>query len=201
MGGSSFGKVVTKVVDPFNLGNSKFVKSARKIIDPLNIMDPLNVLPGSGKPVGTWDKNFGAPVMNWLNPKQSSYAPMTKGVSNDPKYFAQQQQMVADMQLKNQANQLKQQAQLSNLRSQLPSYSTSASSPSLTQAPQATQAPQTAKTSTTPATLAQSKIDDTTALSDMPTEFIYKPSTAKIESIAANTFQMPDMSNIKFGGV
>lgn len=58
MGGSSFGKVVTKVVDPFNLGNSKFVKTARKIIDPLNIMDPLNVLPGSGKPIGTWDKTL-----------------------------------------------------------------------------------------------------------------------------------------------
>lgn len=197
MGGSSFGKVVTKVVDPFNLGNSKFVKSARKIIDPLNIMDPLNVLPGSGKPVGTWDKNFGAPVMNWLNPKQSSYAPMTKGLSSNPKYFAEQQKMLADMQMQNQANQLKQQAKLANLRSQAPLYPTS-NSASITQSGQA---PSSEKPSTTPATLAQSKIGDTTAPSDIPTEFIYKPATSTTKSVTANVFQMPDMSTIKFGGV
>lgn len=185
MGGSSFGKVVTKVVDPFNLGNSKFVKSARKIIDPLNIMDPLNVLPGSGKPVGTWDKNFGGPLMNWLNPKQSSYAPMTKGLSSNPQYFAQQQQMLNNMRQQ-------QQAKLANVRAQGQAYPTAAP----------TQSVKTAQTSTTttPVALAQSKVSDTTAHADMPTEFIYKPATAQTKTVAANTFQMPDMSSIKFGG-
>jgi hypothetical protein len=186
MGGSSFGKVVTKVVDPFNLGNSKFVKSARKVIDPLNIMDPLNVLPGSGKPVGTWDKNFGGPLMNWLNPKQSSYTPMTKGLSRDPQYFAQQQQMLANMRQQ-------QQAKLANLRTQKDIYSTATSAPA-----QVTQS-----TAVSPATtaLAQKPVDDTTAPSDMPTEYIYKPATTTAKNVAANTFQMPDMSSIKFGGV
>ncbi len=91
--GKTFGKVTTKIVDPFGIGNTKFGRTVKKVVDPLNIMDPLNVLPGKGEKWGTFDKNYGAPLMNWLNPKQSSYAPMTKGLSNDPKYFAQQQQI------------------------------------------------------------------------------------------------------------
>lgn len=188
MGGSSFGKVVTKVVDPFNLGNSKFVKTARKIIDPLNIMDPLNVLPGSGKPIGTWDKNFGAPLMNWLNPKQSSYAPMTKLLSSNPQYFQQQQQMLQNMQAQ-------QKAKLANLRSEAPAY------PAATQAT-TTKSPVSSSSATTPttATLAQTKSSDTSSASDLPMEFGYKPPTTIPKVATANTFSLPNMSDIKFGG-
>ena len=178
--GKTFGKLTTKVVDPFGIS-----KPLRRIIDPLNIMDPLNVLPTSGEKWLTADKNFGAPLMNWLNPKQSSYAPMTKGLSRDPQYFAQQQQMLNNMRQQ-------QQAKLANIRAQGQAYPTAAP----TQSVEIAQAP----TTTTPVALAQSKVSDTTAPADMPTEFIYKPATATTKSVAANTFQMPDMSNIKFGG-
>ena len=196
MGGSSFGKVVTKVVDPFNLGNSKFVKSARKVIDPLNIMDPLNVLPGSGKPIGTWDKNFGAPLMNWLNPKQSSYAPMTKGLSSNPQYFQQQQQMLQNMQAQQQSKQAQQQSKLANLRSQAPSYP-AATQTTTAQVPASSSASATAPST---ATLAQTKSSDTAIASDLPIEFGYKPPTTTSKVATANTFSLPNMSDIKFGG-
>jgi len=184
--GKTFGKVTTKIVDPFGIGNTKFGRTVKKVVDPLNIMDPLNVLPGKGEKWGTFDKNYGAPLMNWLNPKQSSYAPMTKGLSRDPQYFAQQQQMLNNMRQQ-------QQAKLANIRAQGQAYPTAAP----TQSVETAQAP----TTTTPVALAQSKVSDTTAPADMPAEFIYKPATASIKSVAANTFQMPDMSSIKFGGV
>lgn len=182
MGGSftkQFGKLTTKVVDPFGIS-----KPLRKIIDPLNIMDPLNVLPTSGDKWLTADKNFGGPVQKWLgiNQKSSDFYPMTKGLSSNPQYFAQQQEVLNNMRQQ-------QQAKLANLRSQGEIYPTATS--------QISEAP----TTTSPATLAQSKVGDTTSSADMPTEFIYKPATAKTNAIAANTFQMPDMSSIKFGGV
>lgn len=179
--GKTFGKLTTKVVDPFGIS-----KPLRKIIDPLNIMDPLNVLPTSGEKWLTADKNFGAPLMNWLNPKQSSYAPMTKGLSSNPQYFAQQQQMLNNMRQQ-------QQTKLANLRSQGDIYP---SAPSETS--QVT--PTTTAETTTAAPLAQTKVGDTTTPTDVPIDFIYKPATAKNQAMTANTFQMPDMSNIKFGG-
>ena len=206
MGGSSFGKVVTKVVDPFNLGNSKFVKSARKIIDPLNIMDPLNVLPGSGKPVGTWDKNFGAPVMNWLNPKQSSYAPMTKGLSSNPQYFAQQQKMLQNLKASSDLDIARKQASNARLASSNPSIASSpneitklTSEPLIIPAnPQINQSSNQSMPSAY--NLAQTKITDNISPSDLPMDFSYKPSNKEIKVATANTFQMPDMSSIKFGG-
>ena len=165
-------------------------KPIRKVIDPLNIMDPLKILPGSSagftnKPF-QFDKNYALGLFN--APKnQGTYAPMTKGVSRDPQYFAQQQQMLANMRQQ-------QQAKLANLRTQGSSY------PTTTTSAQGSQAPQSTTTAPATTALAQSKVGDTTDPSDMPTEFIYKPATAPTKSVAANTFQMPDMSNIKFGG-
>jgi hypothetical protein len=123
---------------------------------------------------------------------------MTKGLSSNPQYFAQQQKMLANMQMQNQSEQLKQQAKLANLRSQAPLYPTSNSASASVQNVQALQ---TEKPIATSATLAQSKVSDTTAPVDMPTEYIYKPATSQNPIVAANTFQMPDMSSIKFGGV
>jgi hypothetical protein len=165
-------------------------KPIRKIVDPLNIMDPFRILPGSSagftnKPF-TFDKNFALGLFN--APKnQGTYTPMTKGLSSNPQYFAQQQQMLNNMRQQ-------QQAKLANLQSQGQAYPTTAA----TQSVETAQAPTT--TTTTPVALAQSKVSDTTAPADMPTEFIYKPATAQTKTVAANTFQMPDMSSIKFGG-
>lgn len=166
-------------------------KPIRKIVDPLNIMDPLRILPGSSagftnKPF-TLDPNFGGPLKKlFAGGGGSSYTPMTKGLSSNPEYFAQQQQMLNNMRQQ-------QQAKLANMRAQGQAYPTAAP----------TQSVKTAQTSTTktPVALAQSKVSDTTAPADMPTEFIYKPATAQTKTVAANTFQIPDMSNIKFGGV
>jgi hypothetical protein len=163
-------------------------KPIRKIVDPLNIMDPFRILPGSSagftnKPF-TFDKNFALGLFN--APKnQGTYTPMTKGLSSNPQYFAQQQQMLNNMRQQ-------QQAKLANLQSQGQAYPTTAA----TQSVETAQAP----TTTTPVALAQSKVSDTTAPADMPTEFIYKPATAQTKAVAANTFQIPDMSSIKFGG-
>ena len=187
MGGSfikQFGKLTTKVVDPFGIS-----KPLRKIIDPLNIMDPLNVLPTSGDKWLTADKNFGAPLMNWISPKQSSYAPMTKGLPSNAQYFQQQQQMLQNMQAQ-------QQAKLANLRTQSPTYPTTTAA---TTAPATTTT--TAATAPTTATLAQTKIGDTTMPSDLPMDFTYKPTTTTPKVATANTFSLPNMSDIKFGGV
>lgn len=186
MGGSSFGKtfgkVTTTLVDPFGIRNTQFGKTVRKVVDPLNIVDPFNILPGKGEKWGTFDKNYALGLFN--APKnQGTYIPMTKGLSSNPQYFAQQQQMLNNMRQQ-------QQSKLANLRTQDGLFSPSASTKA--------QPIQSTPDAATGTTLAQSKISDTNAPADMPTEF-YKPTKAT-QAIAANTFQMPDMSNIKFGG-
>jgi type II secretory pathway pseudopilin PulG len=194
MGGSftkQFGKLTTKVVDPFGIS-----KPLRKIIDPLNIMDPLNVLPTSGDKWLTADKNFGAPLMNWLNPKQSSYTPMTKGLPSNAQYFQQQQQMLQNMQAQQQIKQAQQQSKLANLRSQAPSYP-AATQTTTAQVPASSSASATAPST---ATLAQTKSSDTASASDLPMEFGYKPPTKDLKVASANTFSLPNMSDIKFGG-
>lgn len=118
----------------------------------------------------------------------SGYYPMTKGLNTNPQYFLQQQQMLANM--RQQQNQ-----KLANMMSQKDIYPTSISSVEQFQTSQTI--PETPPVSQ----LAQSKVSDTNAPADMPTELIYKPASSTIKNIAANTFQMPDMSNIKFGGV
>ena len=168
-------------------GYKKFHKAVTKVIDPFNLVDPLNVLPTSwmaGKKPFTFDKDYGKLQWNLGSPA-GSYAPMTKGLSSNPQYFAQQQEMLNNMRQQ-------QQAKLANIRAQGQAYPTTAP----TQSVETAQAP----TTTTPVALAQSKVSDTTAPADMSTEFIYKPATAQTQTVAANTFQMPDMSSIKFGG-
>ena len=109
--------------------------------------------------------------------------------------FAGQNQMLANMQAQSSANAARQQASLNQLRSSSPLFPTMPAPETSTQIAQSTPA------ISAPATVAQSKIDGTTsAASDLPVEFVYKPATSTSKSIAANTFNLPDMSNIKFGG-
>lgn len=133
-------------------------------------------------------KSVVKPVKNWISPTNTEFYPMTKGLSSNPQYFQQQQQMLQNMQAQ-------QQAKLANLRSQAPSYPTTTA---------ATTAPATATTTTattpTTATLAQTKIADTNMPSDLPMDFTYKPTNATPKVATANTFSLPNMSDIKFGG-
>jgi hypothetical protein len=188
MGGSftkQFGKLTTKVVDPFGIS-----KPLRKIIDPLNIMDPLNVLPTSGDKWLTADKNYGGAAQKWLglNQKSSDFYPMTKGLSSSPEFFLNQQQFQGNINLQNQKR-------LNDLRLKGQSYQTAQT---VAPAIETTQQPTTENQNIG---LAQSQINDTTS-TDMPADFIYKPSTAtKTNNIAANSFKTPDMSGIRFGGI
>jgi hypothetical protein len=95
MGGSQFGKtfgrVTTKIVDPFGIGKTKFGKTVMKVIDPLNIMDPLNVLPGKGEKWGTLDKNYGGAARGWLGLDKKS-----GGGSYQPRDYSSIQKMVAN---------------------------------------------------------------------------------------------------------
>lgn len=81
--GKTFGKVTTTMVDPFGINKTKFGKTIRKVVDPLNIMDPLNVLPGKGEKWGTFDKNYGGPAQKWLGINQPApYTPPKYDFSN-----------------------------------------------------------------------------------------------------------------------
>jgi hypothetical protein len=179
----------------FHKSLGQVYKPIRKIVDPLNIMDPFRILPGSSagftkKGAFTLDPNFGGPLKKMLGGGGggSSYTPMTKGLSSNPEYFQQQQQMLQNMQAQ-------QREKLANLRTQSPTYPTTTAA---TTSPATTTA--TAATSPTTATLAQTKSSDTTMPSDLPMDFSYKPPTATPKVATANTFSLPDMSSIKFGG-
>ena len=153
-------------------------------------MDPLNLMPAKGEKWGTWDKNFGGPALGWLgiNQESSDFYPMTKGLSSSPEFFLNQQQLQANINLQNQKR-------LNDLRSKGQSYQTAE-----TVAP-AIETIQQPTTENQNIGLAQSQINDTTS-TDMPADFIYKPSTAtKTNKIAANSFKTPDMSGIRFGGI
>ena len=187
------------------MGGNKILGGLRKTVDPLGLTGGENIFGGhlyKGKPFG---KNVGTGITKMFDPlgllggenifggrtygrtnSQGTYAPMTKGLSSNPQYFAQQQQMLNNMRQQ-------QQAKLANLQTQGQTYPNAVAP---IQSVETAQAP----TTTTPVALAQSKVDDTTAPADMPTEYIYKPATARTSTVAANTFQMPDMSSIKFGG-
>jgi len=131
-------------------------------------------------------KNSGTPVQrafhqfihksynNMMNPQGGSSYAMPKSSFDTSGMFAQQNQMLQDMQTK-------QRASNANLRSQSPSYSSGE-----------TQQPTT--------TLAQSKISDSNMPIDFPSELLGK-SSASPKIAQSNTFQIPDLSNIKFGGV
>jgi hypothetical protein len=207
MGGSAFGKqfgkITTKIVDPFGINKTQFGKTVRKVIDPLNIMDPLNVLPGQGEKWGTLDKNYGGPLMNWISPKQSSYVPMTKGLPSNAQYFQQQQQMLQNLKASSDldiARRKASNAQLASskpLISSLPTQENQVSNQVSNQvANQVSNQPSIPPASN----LAQTKISDTNMPSDLPMEFSYKPPTTTSKIATANTFSLPNMSDIKFGG-
>jgi hypothetical protein len=134
-------------------------------------------------------KSVVKPVKNWISPTNTEFYPMTKGLSSNPQYFQQQQQMLQNMQAQ-------QQSKLANLRSEAPSY------PAATPQTTTTQSPVSSSSATTPttATLAQTKSSDTASASDLPMEFGYKPPTKDLKVATANTFSLPNMSDIKFGG-
>jgi hypothetical protein len=106
MGGSSFGKkfgkITTSIVDPFGIGKSKFGKTVMKVVDPLNIMDPMNVLPGKGEKWGTYDKNYGGAARGWLGLDKGSgggnlYKPRDYSSLQKMSENNQSNQMVGDM--------------------------------------------------------------------------------------------------------
>lgn len=221
MGGNAFSKTMTKVVDPFNwspkVSNSWFgksMKAASKVIDPLNIMDPMTVLPTSaamGKKPYVFDTTYGGAAQKWLgiNQGSSNYSPpnfKSKKIDNSA-FMAQQQQMLQN---------LKQNSDLDIARKQASNVKLASSNPSITPSPneiiQMTSGPlivpfqpeinQSSNQSTPSAyNLAQTKITDNISPSDLPMDFSYKPSNKDLKVATANTFKMPDLSNIKFGGV
>jgi len=210
MGGSlkPIQKTMGNIVDPFNLSPKiskswvgKSIRAINKVVDPLNIMDPVGVLPSSwaaGKTPFTFDKTYGGAAQKWLgiNQKSSNFYPMTKGLSSNPQYFQQQQQMLQNMQAQQQSKQAQQQSKLANLRSQAPSYP-AATQTTTAQVPVSSSASATAPST---ATLAQTKSSDTASASDLPMEFGYKPPMKDLKVATANTFSLPNMSDIKFGG-
>jgi len=193
MGGSF--KKITKVVNPFYLPQKIFkgTELAKWTNVPLhNWVSGEKSFTESLRTTGTpieqainnWVLNTGG---NIISPRQpNSYAPMTKGLPSNSQYFEQQQQLLQKMQAQ-------QQAKIANLRTQAPSYP--ATVPKTT-----TTASTTAATAPTTATLAQTKIGDTNVPADLPMDFTYKPTTTTPKVATANTFSLPNMSDIKFGG-
>lgn len=180
----------------------KVYQPVRKVIDPLNIMDPFNILPGAslggGRKPFSFDKNYGGPLAKMLGGGggSSSYS-MPRSQMDTSGMFAAQNQMLASMKSQSASDLARRQASNEALRSSSPLFPTIP-----TQA--ATQST-TSVATTTPATstpsIAQSKISDTTASADLPVEFVYKPASTQQKYVASNQFDLPDMSNIKFGGV
>lgn len=204
MGGSftkSVGTFVTKNLDPLHqVGLGKYSAKLRKVIDPLNIMDPLNVLPTSGGKWLTVDKNYGAPLMNFISPKQNSFTPMTKGLPSNAQYFQQQQQMLQNFKANADSDIARRQTSNTQLASSNPAIA-----PTPTQVNQNSNQIESQAINQTPnvsmSNLAQTKINDTTMPSDFPIDLKYKPTAANSKIPTANTFSLPDMSSIKFGGV
>jgi len=124
---------------------------------------------------------------NIMNPQSGSYS-MPRSQFDTSGFMAQQQQMLQNMQAQ-------QRAKLAELRTQSPTYPTTTAS---TIVPDTTTT--SAATAPTIATLAQTKIGDTNIASDLPIDFTYKPPTKTPKVATANTFSLPDMSDIKFGG-
>jgi len=100
------------------------------------------------------------------------YSPPKSKPMDMSSMFAQQNQMLANMKSQSAANIARQQKSNAQLA---------------TSAPRFQSAPP----------LAENKIGDITAPADLPVD-MYQPSS---QQIAMNNFQMPDLSNIRFGGV
>jgi hypothetical protein len=197
----------------FHKSIGQVYKPIRKIVDPLNIMDPFRILPGSSagftkKGAFTLDPNFGGPLKKMLGGGGGggSYTPMTKGLPSNAQYFQQQQQMLQNMQAGSDLNIAKRKGSNARLASSNPSI---ASSP--TEITKVTSEPliipidpqinQTRNQQIPSASnLAQTKITDNIAPSDLPMDFSYKPPTTASKVSTANTFLLPNLSDIKFGG-
>lgn len=185
----------------FHKSLGKVYKPIRKVVDPLNIMDPMRILPGSTagftkKGAFSLDPNYGGPLRKLFGGGggTSNYS-MPRSSMDMSSMFAGQNQMLANMQAQNSANAARQQASLNQLRSSSPLF------PTMPAPETPAQISQTTPAISAPTTIAQSKINGTTSVaSDLPVEFVYKPATATSQNVAANTFTLPDMSNIKFGG-
>lgn len=129
-------------------------------------------------------KNAGTPAQRglhqWIHKSYGNimgggggnYTPPKSKPMDMSSMFAQQNQMLANMKAQSDANAARQQMSNAQL---------AASAPRFHSAPP----------------LAENKISDTNAPSDMPVD-MYQPSS---QQIAMNNFQMPDLSNIRFGGV
>ena len=173
--GGSLGKGLTKTWKAINP-----VYQAHKLAGKAGIHTPIYLMGEKGYGFGKAIELSGDPFQRMVRGKVRDWAkgaglaksaarsnagqfsPMTKGVQSNSDMFAQQNQMLQNMQSGNQQK-------LEALRSQSPSY------PSL----------------------AQSKVGGINASADIPSTF--KP--AQMQQIPqSNTFQMPNMSNIKFGG-
>jgi hypothetical protein len=165
----------------------KFWKSVNKVVDPLNIMDPMGVLPTSmiaGKKPFQFDKNFGKLQWNLGGGGGSTSYSRPKSNIDTSGMFNAQNEILASMKAQSEAAAAKQQSSLNQLLSKDLSSST-------------VPATETSVISS-PTTVANSEINSTT--SGLPVEFVYKPSTSASQTISSNSFTLPDMSNIKFGG-
>jgi hypothetical protein len=182
-------------------GLGKIYQPVRKVIDPLNIMDPFNILPGAtlggGRKPFSFDKNFGGPLAKMFSGGggSSSYS-MPRSSMDTSGMFSAQNQMLASMKAQSASDLARRQASNEALRSSSPLFPTI---PTQT-ATQTTTSVATSTPATTTPFIAQSKISDTTAGADLPVEFVYKPATSQQQYVASNQFNLPDMSNIKFGG-
>jgi hypothetical protein len=178
-------------------GLGKIYQPVRKVIDPLNIMDPFNILPGAtlggGRKPFSFDKNYGGVLGKMLKGGggSASYS-MPRSQLDTSGMFAAQNQMLANLKAQSASDLARRQASNESLRagaSMLPPSSVPSSSQVATVAP----------TTATPS-IAQSKISDKSASADLPVEFMYKPASTQQSYVASNQFNLPDMSNIKFGG-
>lgn len=178
----------------------KVYQPIRKVIDPLNIMDPLNILPGAslggGRKPFSFDKNYGGVLNKMLSGGGgSSYYSMPKSSMDTSGMFSAQNQMLSSMKAQAASDLARRQASNEALRSSSPLFPTTPKPSTSTVATTST-----SSSTTTPApSVAQSKIGDTT-VSDLPVEFVYKPAATQQNYVASNQFNLPDMSNIKFGG-
>lgn len=177
MGGSTFGKkfakTTTKIVDPFGIAKTKFGKTVMKVVDPLNIMDPAGILPSSWA-AGKTPFAF--------DKTYGGVAQKWLGI-NQPSsnYYPMKKGLSSNPEYFKQQQQnimTKQNQMLQNMQSQ-------------------NRAKLNTMRESSP-TLAQSKISDTTSPADLPPQ--YKPMSMP-QTAQLNAFQMPNMSNIKFGGV
>ncbi len=159
----------------------------RRVIDPLNIMDPMNILPGAtlggGRKPFTLDPNYGGALAKMFQgPKQSAYRPydfsgmqqMMQQQSQNPAMMSvlqQNQKTTADSQARLAADlQAKNAAQQQNIRSQLAA--------------------------------ADSGMQNFSSKPAISVEYSFLPKSSQYEKTQlANKFTPPKISDITFGGI